>query len=134
MQRSISYDEARAVLQKYWGHADFRPGQWEIIEHVLSGRDLLAILPTGGGKSICYQVPALLSEGLTIVISPLIALMQDQVAGLRSRNIPASFINSALSVREIDQRWTDAEHGRYKQIGRASCRGRGVAAGNAGSE
>ncbi len=116
MQRSISYDEARAVLQKYWGHADFRPGQWEIIEHVLSGRDLLAILPTGGGKSICYQVPALLSEGLTIVISPLIALMQDQVAGLRSRNIPASFINSALSVREIDQRWTDAEHGRYKLL------------------
>lgn len=111
-----TYEGARDALREHWGHPDFRAGQWEVIEQVLTGRDLLAILPTGGGKSVCYQVPAVLSEGLTIVISPLIALMQDQVAGLSSRGIPAAFINSSLSMREIDQRWTDAEHGRYKLL------------------
>lgn len=112
----ISYAEARSVLQRYWGHDDFRPGQWDIIRSALEGRDLLAILPTGGGKSVCYQVPALLHEGLTIVISPLIALMQDQVVGLHARGVEASFINSSLSMREIDQRWTDAEHGKFKLL------------------
>lgn len=116
-QRSdISYAEARSVLRRYWGHDEFRPGQWEIIRNALEGRDLLAILPTGGGKSVCYQVPAIMHEGLTIVISPLIALMQDQVGGLHSRGVQASFINSSLSRREIDQRWTDAEHGRFKLL------------------
>ena len=112
----ISYEDARRVLRRYWGHSDFRPGQWDIIRTVLEGRDLLAILPTGGGKSVCYQVPALLCEGLTIVISPLIALMQDQVGGLRARGVEAAFINSSLSIREIDQRWTDVEHGKYKLL------------------
>lgn len=111
-----SYDQARGVLQRHWGHDDFRPGQWEIIRTILERRDLLAILPTGGGKSVCFQVPALMQEGLTIVLSPLIALMQDQVGGLHARNVEATFINSALSVREIDQRWNDAEHGRYKLL------------------
>lgn len=116
MSSPKTYESAREVLRKHWGHPDFRPGQWDVIETVLQGRDLLAILPTGGGKSVCYQIPALLLDGLTIVISPLIALMQDQVAGLKSRGVDAAFINSALSVREIDQRWTDAEHGRYKLL------------------
>lgn len=113
---NTSYDRARRVLQRHWGHEDFRPGQWEVIRNALEGRDLLAILPTGGGKSVCYQIPALLLEGLTIVISPLIALMQDQVGGLRTRGVEASFINSTLSIREIDQRWTDAEHGKFKLL------------------
>lgn len=113
---TAGYEKARAALRKYWGYDDFRPGQWEIIEHIVAGQDLLAILPTGGGKSICYQVPALLLDGLTLVISPLIALMQDQVDGLARRGIPAAFINSSLSTREVDQRWTDAEHGRYRLL------------------
>ncbi|PEN12886.1 RecQ family ATP-dependent DNA helicase [Longibacter salinarum] len=111
-----SLEDARAILQDTWGYTDFRPGQDEIIEAVLEKRDVLGVLPTGGGKSICYQVPSLLGDGFTMVISPLIALMQDQVAGLKARGIEAAFINSTLSHREIDQRWTDAEHGRYRLL------------------
>lgn len=108
--------DAEAVMQKYWGYPHFRSGQADIVDAVLEGRDLLGILPTGGGKSLCYQVPSLLTDGLTIVVSPLIALMQDQVAGLKGRGIEADYINSALSYRAIDQRWTDAEHGRYRLL------------------
>lgn len=106
-------DQARAVMQKHWGHPDFRPGQGKAIEAVLNGCDVLAIMPTGGGKSICYQVPALMQDGLTLVISPLIALMHDQVAGLHARGIAAAFIDSTLPRYEVDQRWTNAEHGQY---------------------
>jgi len=113
---TASIDDARAVLQDTWGYPDFREGQDEIIEAVLARRDVLGVLPTGGGKSICYQVPSLLGDGFTVVISPLIALMQDQVAGLKARGIEAAFINSTLSHREIDQTWTDAEHGRYRLL------------------
>ena len=108
--------EAEAALQRHWGHEQFREGQWEAIEAALDGQDVLAILPTGGGKSVCYQVPAVLKGGLTLVVSPLIALMQDQVAGLKARGVAAAFINSTLSAREIDQRWTDAEFGRYRLL------------------
>ncbi len=111
-----TYEDARRALRDHWGHPDFRAGQWEVIEHVLDGRDVLAILPTGGGKSVCYQVPSVLHEGLTLVVSPLIALMQDQVASLRAHGIEAACINSSLSRREIDRRWTDAEHGRYRLL------------------
>jgi len=111
-----SLPEARAVLQKHWGYADFRPGQREVVEGVLVGHDTLAILPTGGGKSICYQVPSVLHDGLTLVISPLIALMQDQVAQLKAHRVPAAFINSSLSRREVEQRWTNAEHGQYELL------------------
>jgi len=111
-----SMDGARAVLRRYWGFDDFRSGQTEIIDHVIAKRDVLAILPTGGGKSVCYQVPAVLFGGLTVVVSPLIALMQDQVAGLNARGVPAAFINSQLSYREVEQRWLDAEHGRYRLL------------------
>jgi len=106
-------DDARQVMRDRWGYASFRPGQDEIIKAVLAGRDVLGVLPTGGGKSLCYQVPALLTDGFVLVVSPLISLMQDQVASLRARGVEAAFINSTLAYHEIDQRWTDAEHGRY---------------------
>ena len=114
--KSQPLEQAQAALRRFWGHPGFRPGQREVIEAVLAGRDVLAILPTGGGKSVCYQVPALLRDGLTLVVSPLIALMQDQVAQLDARGVKAAFINSTLAAREIDQRWTDAEFGRYRLL------------------
>jgi len=100
-------------MRKRWGYTDFRPGQAELIEAVLAGEDVLGVLPTGGGKSLCYQIPALLNEGVVLVISPLISLMQDQVDALQDRGIGATFINSTLASYEIEQRWTDVEHGRY---------------------
>ena len=103
-------------MREQWGYSAFRPGQREILQAVLDGRDVLGILPTGGGKSLCYQVPSLLGEGFVLVVSPLIALMQDQVHGLRQRGISAAFINSTLSYRSIDQRWTSAEHGQFRLL------------------
>ena len=91
-----------AILRQYWGHSTFRPLQEEIIQAVLDGKDALALLPTGGGKSICFQVPTLLRQGLCIVVSPLIALMKDQVDQLRRRNIAAEAVFSGMSAREID--------------------------------
>lgn len=93
-------NEARETLSRYFGYADFRPAQVRAVQAVLSGRDALLVLPTGGGKSICYQVPALVREGLTVVVSPLISLMKDQVETLRRKNIGAAFINSTLSAAE----------------------------------
>lgn len=90
------------VLEKYWGHKNFRSQQLEIIQSVLQKQDTLAILPTGGGKSICFQVPGLILEGITVVISPLIALMKDQVEQLKKRGIPAYAVYSGMSEREID--------------------------------
>jgi ATP-dependent DNA helicase RecQ len=90
------------ILKKYWGYSQFRHPQEEIIEAVLQGRDALAILPTGAGKSVCFQVPTLLQEGLCLVITPLIALMQDQVAQLRQKGIPAVALHAGLSRAEID--------------------------------
>ncbi|PSQ70193.1 MAG: RecQ family ATP-dependent DNA helicase [Bacteroidetes bacterium QH_2_67_10] len=106
-------DEAREALRRHWGHDSFRPGQREAIGAALAGEDALVVLPTGGGKSVCYQVPALLEDGLALVVSPLIALMHDQVAALKARGVSAAFIDSTLSRRAVDQRWTDAEHGRF---------------------
>lgn len=90
------------ILRNYWGHTQFRPLQEEIIDAAIYGKDVLALLPTGGGKSICFQVPGMALEGVTIVISPLIALMDDQVKNLQQRGIRAKAITSALSYREID--------------------------------
>ena len=90
------------TLQRYWGYTGFRPMQAEIIGEALAGRDVLAILPTGGGKSICFQVPALMREGICLVVSPLIALMKDQVQHLRDRGIPALAVYSGMTYREID--------------------------------
>lgn len=89
------------ILQKYWGYADFKYPQREIIDSVLDGKDTLAILPTGGGKSVCYQIPAVLLDGITLVISPLIALMQDQVQQLNQIGIGAASISSQLNQDEI---------------------------------
>jgi ATP-dependent DNA helicase RecQ len=85
--------QLRDLLKKYFGFDSFRPLQEEIITRSLAGEDVVALLPTGGGKSLCYQLPALVRDGLTVVVSPLIALMKDQVDGLREMSIPATFIN-----------------------------------------
>ncbi|MDD3459251.1 MAG: RecQ family ATP-dependent DNA helicase, partial [Weeksellaceae bacterium] len=92
---------AEELLKKYWGYDEFLHPQKEIIEAVLSGADTLAIMPTGGGKSLCYQLPSLMLDGLTLVISPLIALMQDQIQNLNEKGIPAAAISSQLSKDEI---------------------------------
>lgn len=102
------------ILKTYWGYSSFRVKQEEIIESVLAGKDTLALLPTGGGKSICFQVPALAQEGICLVISPLIALMQDQVQNLKKRGIKALMIHSAMSKREIDITLDNAAYGNYK--------------------
>lgn len=102
------------ILQQYWGFNSFRPLQEEIIESVLAGKDTLALLPTGGGKSICFQVPALAKEGICIVISPLIALMTDQVENLKKKNIPAIAINSAMHKKEIDIALDNCIYGNIK--------------------
>ena len=101
------------VLEKYYGYHAFREGQEMLIDHILSGQDVLGIMPTGAGKSVCYQVPALLLPGITLVISPLISLMKDQVQALNQAGIHAAYINSSLSEGQIT-----------KEIGRASCRER----------
>ena len=102
------------VLQKYWGYPAFRPLQEDIIQATLAGKDVLALLPTGGGKSVCYQVPGLCQEGVCLVISPLIALMKDQVQQLQTRNLPASAVHTGLSSREIDDRLNQALMGTLK--------------------
>src|SRR5512136_1824746 len=85
------------ALKQFFGYDSFRPGQRQIVEDALHNRDLLIVMPTGGGKSLCFQLPALLKPGLTVVVSPLIALMQDQVEALRNNGIGASFLNSTLN-------------------------------------
>ena len=96
MRNRLTLDEIEQVLKQYFGHESFRAGQREIIEYALRGYDAFVLMPTGGGKSLIYQLPALLMPGLTVVISPLIALMQDQVDRMRANGIPATFVNSTL--------------------------------------
>src|SRR5436190_670808 len=91
---------ARKILQEIFGYAEFRDSQAEIIDHVATGGDCLVLMPTGGGKSLCYQIPALLRTGTGIVVSPLIALMQDQVMALRELGVRAAFLNSSLDWQE----------------------------------
>ena len=102
------------ILQTYWHYKSFRPQQEEIINAVLEGKDTLALLPTGGGKSVCYQVPALMKDGLCLVISPLIALMKDQVENLNKKNIPALAIHSGLSFNEVKKTLNNALYGKFK--------------------
>lgn len=109
-------DRAEAILQKYFGYPTFREGQKKIITSLLEGHDTVGIMPTGGGKSICYQVPAMLFDGVTIVISPLISLMKDQVDVLVSMGIPATQINSTLSYGEVRDRLRQAARGEYKLL------------------
>lgn len=103
-----------SILKKYWGHDHFRPLQRDIVQAALDGHDVLALLPTGGGKSVCFQVPGLAMDGITIVISPLIALMQDQVHQLKKKNIPALAVHSGMSRREIDIALDNAVYGKFK--------------------
>lgn len=111
-----TFETAQQNLKQYWGYDSYREGQGEAIKSVLTGTDTLVLFPTGGGKSLCYQVPATVFEGLTLVISPLVALMQDQVQQLNERDIPATFINSTLSSWEVEQRLVNARNGMYKLL------------------
>ncbi|HAC14967.1 MAG TPA: RecQ family ATP-dependent DNA helicase, partial [Bacteroidetes bacterium] len=110
------FQKAKENLKSYWGFDDFRPGQDEVIKSILAGDETLVLFPTGGGKSLCYQVPATVLPGLTLVISPLVALMQDQVDQLRKRGISATFINSTISRKEVEQRIVNASNGMYKLL------------------
>jgi ATP-dependent DNA helicase RecQ len=107
-------DSPGSILKQYWQHAHFRPMQEDIIQSVLDGKDTLALLPTGGGKSVCFQVPGLLIDGLCLVISPLIALMRDQVEGLLQKDIPAVALHSGLGFFEVKQILQQATHGDFK--------------------
>jgi ATP-dependent DNA helicase RecQ len=108
--------EARRLLHHHFGYPDFRPAQAAVVRSVLGGRDTLAILPTGGGKSVCFQVPALVLGGLTVVVSPLIALMQDQVAAARARGISAAGLHSALDPLEREEIWKSLRDGTLRLL------------------
>ena len=107
---------AQEILKQYFGYDSFRPGQDELVQAILSGRDTLGIMPTGAGKSICYQVPALVLPGLTLVVSPLISLMKDQVGALNEAGVPAACINSAMSFEEMRDALYFAGRGQYKLL------------------
>ncbi|KAB7671148.1 DNA helicase RecQ [Bacillus sp. B1-b2] len=109
-------NQAIEVLKQYFGYNHFRKGQEDVIKHILTGEDVVCIMPTGGGKSICYQVPAMVFPGVTIVISPLISLMKDQVDSLTEVGIPATYINSTLTVQEMNDRLYDLKAGKYKLL------------------
>jgi len=102
------------ILQRYWHHHNFRGLQENIIGAAIQQKDILALLPTGGGKSICFQIPALISSGLCLVISPLIALMKDQVANLQHKQISAAAVYSGMSFKEVEQIFIDASNSKYK--------------------
>ena len=107
-------DTPESILKKYWGYDNFRPDQRNIVASILAGKDTLALLPTGGGKSVCFQVPGMLLDGMTLVVSPLIALMKDQVDALLERNITAAYLNSGQTWREQKQIMENALQGHYR--------------------
>ena len=109
-------DAAAAALREYFGFERFREGQREVIDSILAGHDTVVVMPTGGGKSLCYQLPALMREGATVVVSPLIALMKDQVDALHARGLPATFINSSLGFEEQKARVAALRRGEYKLV------------------
>ena len=109
-------DHPQQLLKRYFGYDAFRPGQEEIIEQILRGRDVLAVMPTGAGKSVCYQIPALLLGGVTVVVSPLISLMKDQVDALSQAGIRAAYVNSALSPGQQETVLGNAANGRYQIV------------------
>src|SRR4026209_520273 len=111
-----SLDDARAPLKQAFGYDEFRAGQEMAIESVLAGHDTLVVLPTGGGQSVCYQIPALVLPGLTVVVSPLISLMKDQVDALEARNLPAAFINSTLKSAQVADRLARAARGEVRLL------------------
>ncbi|MDZ7715803.1 MAG: ATP-dependent DNA helicase RecQ [Balneolaceae bacterium] len=113
---TMPFDKALENLRRFWGYESFRPGQDKAIQSVLDGNETVVLFPTGGGKSLCYQVPATVFEGMTLVISPLVALMQDQVQQLKDRGVSATFINSTISSWEVEQRLVNARNGMYKLL------------------
>jgi ATP-dependent DNA helicase RecQ len=113
-QSSVNIEPYRLILTRYWGFTAFRPLQEEIIRSISEGRDTLGLMPTGGGKSITFQVPALAHEGICLVITPLIALMKDQVNRLNSLEIKSIAIHSGMSAEEIDISLENAIYGDYK--------------------
>lgn len=106
----------QAVLKQYFGHGEFRPGQQPLIDGILAGRDVLGVMPTGGGKSACYQVPGVLLPGITVVISPLISLMKDQVAALCENGVAAAYLNSSLNAAQQHNALNNLRAGRYKIV------------------
>lgn len=112
----MSLIKAQSILRKFYGYDDFRPGQRKVVESLLSKQDTVAIMPTGAGKSICFQIPALLLPGITLVISPLISLMKDQVDSLRQQGIAAVYLNSSVSRAEFNKNLQDIAAGYYKII------------------
>jgi ATP-dependent DNA helicase RecQ len=104
-------EEARGLLRRIWGHGDFRGLQAQVVAEILAGRDALAVLPTGGGKSVCYQIPSLMRRGVGLVVSPLIALMADQVAALRQLGVRAARFDSSLPAGERAEAWRAMENG-----------------------
>jgi len=108
--------DIHSLLKQYWGYDTFRPQQEEIIQSVLDGKDTVALLPTGGGKSLCFQLPALALEGKTIVISPLIALMQDQLDTLKKKGIAALALHSGMHRNEIDVAYDNFVYGPAKLL------------------
>ncbi|QYX30338.1 DNA helicase RecQ [Sphaerospermopsis torques-reginae] len=112
----LQYPQLEKYLKNYFGYDHFRPGQRQVIEDALQNRDLMVVMPTGGGKSLCFQLPALLKPGLTVVVSPLIALMQDQVEALKNNNIAATFINSSLNSYQVRSREEAIMTGKVKLL------------------
>ena len=108
--------DVHSLLKQYWGYDTFRPQQEEIIQSVMDGKDTVALLPTGGGKSLCYQLPALALEGKTIVISPLIALMHDQISALKEKGITAIALHSGLRLRELETAYDNFIYGPAKLL------------------
>jgi ATP-dependent DNA helicase RecQ len=107
---------AQDILKQYWGYGHFRPGQEEVIQQVLAGKDVLALLPTGGGKSLCYQVPALMQDGICLVVSPLISLMQDQVRQLTEKGIMAAAIYAGMHYNDVKRTLENMQYGPYKLL------------------
>ena len=105
-----------SVLQDFFGHSQFRNGQEQIIDSILAGRDCLGVMPTGAGKSMCYQIPALMFDGITIVVSPLISLMKDQVNSLIQSGVRAAYLNSSLTASQYEMAISNAARGMYKII------------------
>src|SRR6187549_1568308 len=105
-----------SALKKHFGYTAFRPLQKEIVRDALAGRDVFVLMPTGGGKSLCFQLPALLREGLTVVVSPLISLMKDQVDALRASGVAATFLNSTLAAGEARARLRGLFNGEYRLL------------------
>src|SRR5882757_5867596 len=108
--------ELSPLLKQYFGFTSFRPLQEEIIRDTLAGKDVFALLPTGGGKSLCFQLPALAMPGLTVVVSPLIALMKDQVDALQASGVAATFLNSSLTADESRARLRGLNNGEYRLL------------------